>query len=70
MFLDQDGQSPKIQLAFRSSEAAKSLGISLSTLDRLSKRGEIPFVRLGSVRIYPCEILQEWLRKQVSFWKE
>ena len=40
-------------------DAAKSLGVSRRTLDRLNKRG-LPCVRVGSRVMYRPEALAEW----------
>ena len=53
-------------LSYRSREAAKVLGISLSSLSRLTKRGEIRVARDGNIRLYPREELKRWLRSRLS----
>jgi len=58
------------RLAYRPSDAAKALGISLSHLDRLTKHGRIPVARLGSLRIYPVEALRDWLASQANSQEE
>ena len=43
-------------------EAAKILGVSLPTFDRMCKTHQIPFVKLGrSVKVIPRE-LEEWVK--------
>lgn len=49
-------------LALRSAEAARSLGLSLSTLERLTRSGDIPSVLIGRCRVYEVETLREYLR--------
>ena len=48
-------------LALRPREAAAALNVSLSTLERLTKAGEIPVVRLGRVRLYELSVLEKFL---------
>lgn len=48
-------------LAYRPREAAKALGISVSTLDRLVRAGAIPAARIGRVRVFEREVLAEFL---------
>jgi excisionase family DNA binding protein len=51
-----------IVLLFDRGTAAKSLHVSLPTLDRLIRRQELPVIRIGrSVRIEPAA-LQEFVR--------
>ena len=58
--LYHDSSTPAI--ALRPRQAAVSLGISLSTLERLTKSGEVPVVRKGRIRLYSIEALKDWLR--------
>jgi excisionase family DNA binding protein len=60
MQLYHDSPTPVISL--RPRQAALALGISLSTLERLTKAGEVPVVRQGRVRLYSVEALKDWLR--------
>ena len=55
------------RLAYRPLEAAKILGISPSSLSRLTKRGEIRVVREGNIRLYPRSELNRWLSSQLTF---
>lgn len=48
-------------LSLRPRDAAASLGISPSTLERLTKSGEIGVVRHGRCRLYEIEELKAWL---------
>ncbi|MGI9447743.1 MAG: helix-turn-helix domain-containing protein [Pirellulales bacterium] len=54
------------RLAYRPREAAEKLGISLSSLDRLTKQGEIPVSRVGPFRLYPHEALVEWINSKAK----
>jgi excisionase family DNA binding protein len=50
-------QEEKIDpLALRPRDAAAALGISLSTLDRLTRDGQIPHVRVNRFGPLPCGI--------------
>ena len=50
-------------LAVRPRVAAKKLGISESTLDRLRKSGRIPYVKLAGAILYRVESLEAFLRQ-------
>jgi hypothetical protein len=60
-------------LALRPREAAKALSISPRLLWELTKKEQIPCVRLGSGRrqtvLYPVAILQAWLARQAEATK-
>ncbi len=49
-------------LALRSREAAAAIGVSLSTLDRLTRSGELVASRLGRVRLYRLATLDAFLQ--------
>jgi excisionase family DNA binding protein len=53
-------------LALRPREAAASLGVSVSTLERLTASGEIGVVRLGRCRLYATDELKAWLGRNRS----
>jgi len=54
-------------LSLRPREAAKALGISLSTLERLTRSGDIPSVKVNRVAVYTVATLKAWLEaKQAS----
>lgn len=57
-------QRPDTPLALRPREAAASIGVSLSTLERLTKSGEIPVVRIGRVRLYEISVLEAVLKSR------
>ena len=48
-------------LALRPRQAAASLGVSVKTLERLTKSGEITSVLVGRVRLYELSALEEFL---------
>jgi len=48
-------------LALRPREAAESLGVSLSTLERLTKSGELGSVSIGRCRVYEVSTLKAYL---------
>ena len=55
-----------VLLLFNRETAAKSLHVSLPTLDRLIRRQELPVIRIGrSVRIEPTA-LQEFVRARAA----
>jgi excisionase family DNA binding protein len=48
-------------LGMRVVDAARTLGVSPSTLERLTKAGEIKCIKLNRAKIYPYEELQRWM---------
>jgi len=54
-------ESLSAPLGLRPSDAARTLGVSESTLERLTKAGEIACVKLSRVKIYSREELRRWL---------
>jgi excisionase family DNA binding protein len=56
-------QEEKIEpLALRPRDAAAALGISPSTLDRLTKDGQIPHVKINRLVLYRVDSLRQWLK--------
>ena len=51
-------------LALRPRQAAAAIGVSLSTLERLTKSGEIAVVKLGRVRLYELSTLEKFLESR------
>lgn len=51
-------------LAVRPREAARLLGISVSSLERLTRTGEIPRVKHGNKVFYRVASLEDWLARQ------
>jgi excisionase family DNA binding protein len=49
-------------LAVRGTEAARMLGVSLSTIDRLRRAGKLPTAKIDGVRVYPIEGLHSLIR--------
>lgn len=63
MLRNDNGELPR--LALRPREAARALGVGERLLFDLTKRGEIPHLRLGNRAIvYPVDALREWLAEQ------
>jgi len=52
------------RLALRPAEAARALGIGERSLWTLAAKGEIPFARLGGLRVFPITALQRWLEQK------
>lgn len=42
-------------------KVADRTGLSLSTIRKLTRSGEIPHIRVGRRILYPAEALAEWL---------
>jgi len=53
-------------LSLRPREAAAALGLSVSTVERLTRAGELPCVRLGRSVLYPVAMLEEFLRARAE----
>ena len=53
-------------LALRPRDAAAALGLSVSTVERLTKAGKLPCVKLGRSVLYPAAMLEEFLRAQAE----
>ena len=51
-------------LAVRPREAAASLGVSVKTLERLTKANEIASVLIGRARVYELSALEEFLKSR------
>lgn len=60
---DDESQRP---LVLRPQDAAKALGISTSTLNRLVRAGEIQCIRLDHMTLYPVAVLHEWLKTKLE----
>jgi excisionase family DNA binding protein len=54
----QESAAPRVSL--RLHEAAKALGISPSTLERLTRAGEIPARKANRCTLYSVAVLQAW----------
>jgi len=53
-------------LALRPPEAAQALGISERLLWDMTKRGEVPHLRLGRAVVYPVAALDRWLAERAE----
>ncbi len=53
-------------LALRPCDAAAALGLSVSTLARLTRAGKLPCVKLGRSVLYPVAMLEEFLRARAQ----
>ena len=53
-------------LAVRPQRAAELLDISPSTLERLTRAGEIPHAKVRGCTLYSVENLKNWLAKQIE----
>jgi len=51
-------------ISLRPRQAAIAIGISLSTLERLTKAGEVPAVKVGRVTLYSVDALKDWLHRK------
>jgi excisionase family DNA binding protein len=48
-------------LSLRPQQAAAWLGVSVSTLNRLTRTGKIPRLTIGRIVLYRVETLRKWL---------
>jgi len=53
-------------LALRPREAARALGVSERTLWALTKRGDVPHVRIGRRVLSPLDLLRTWLAERAT----
>ena len=60
----RDRETLAATLALRPREAAASIGVSVKTLERLTKSNEITSVLVGRVRLYELSALEEFLRSR------
>ena len=49
------------KLCLSAVEVSERTGLSLSSVRKLTRSGEIPHLRIGRRIIYPAEALAEWL---------
>jgi len=66
-YRDGDGEDELRPLAVRPQKAAEMLGISISSLERLNKAGEIPRLKHGNKVFYRVATLEAWLAKRETF---
>jgi excisionase family DNA binding protein len=51
-------------LALRPRQAAAAIGVSVKTLERITKSGEIASVLVGRVRLYEFSVLEAFLKSR------
>ena len=66
-FYRDDGTDTADPLSLRPRQAAARLGISVSTLERLTRAGEIPRIKLSNCVLYRIPTLDAWLRSREQF---
>jgi len=57
-------------IALRPRDAAAAIGVSPSTLERLTKSGEITVVKIGRVRLYELSVLESFLKSRRAVGEE
>jgi len=62
-----EDSGPIARITLRPHEAADALGISISTLERLTKAGEIPRFKEGNVVLYRGTSLEAWAARREAF---
>ena len=53
-------------ICLRPKQAADALGVSLSTLERLTKSGQIPAGKIGRCTVYAVDSLKAWAASQTE----
>jgi excisionase family DNA binding protein len=53
-------------ISLRPQQAADALGVSLSTLGRLKKSGQIRAAKIGRCTVYAVDSLKAWLASQTE----
>ena len=66
-FYSDDSPEAREPLGLRPRQAAAKLGISISTLERLTKAGRIPRVKLPRGVVYRVAALDEFLRQAEQY---
>ena len=56
-------------LSLRPRDAAAALGVSISKLERMTKAGEVPCVKVGRVVLYPVSSLKQFLNLHTQVTK-
>jgi hypothetical protein len=64
IYVDGDGEKDLRPLAVRPQKAVEMLGISISSLRRLTIAGEIPKVKHGKKVFYRVATLDAWLARR------
>ena len=63
--MDKDEMSQKnTKLALSPREAAKALSVCEKTLYTMTKKYNIPVIRLGRAVRYPVDELRQWMKEQ------
>jgi excisionase family DNA binding protein len=65
-FRDDPARDQCDAICVHRAEAAKMLGISVSTLDRLTKAGELPCLKLPGRVLFRTEALRHWAKQRES----
>jgi excisionase family DNA binding protein len=66
-FYSDDSPEAREPLGLRPRQAAAKLGVSISTLERLTKAGRIPRVKLPRGVVYRVAALDEFLRQAEQY---
>lgn len=57
-------------ISLRPRQAADALGVSVSTLERLTKSGQIRAAKIGRCTVYAVETLKSWVASQAEGGKQ
>lgn len=61
-----DAPADPRRLALRPKEAAAAIGIGTSLLWTMTRRGEVPHIKLGKAILYPVAALEGWLMERAN----
>lgn len=45
-------------------DLSEKMGLSLSTIRKITKKGKIPYIRVGRRILYPVTEIENWLRQK------
>jgi len=54
----------KVRLCLNAADVSERTGLSLSSVRKLTRSGEIPHIKVGRRILYPTDALAEWLTQK------
>jgi excisionase family DNA binding protein len=57
---------PPARLAYSLPQTAEALGVSISTIERAVRAGDLPSFTLGRRRLIPADALAAWVRSRAA----
>lgn len=55
----------KAKLCLSAAEVSEMTGLSVSTIRTLTRRGEIPHIKVGRRILYPLTRIEDWLAQNI-----